>query len=169
MRVALTSGRCGWKVTSTWATPWCGQGARRDGRADRDGDDCITLRRKLDDIAEEAGFTPTGPSRMLLNRLAIEELEAWFLGDIPAVVATYPRVPLSVGNKQAFRNPDKISGGTWEAFWRLLKDHGYHKVGLPKTLAAAAIAENMDVEKNESRSFQVFRDGLRRFVETEVM
>lgn len=36
-----------------------------------------------------------------------------------------------------------------------------HKGGLPKTSAALEIADFMDVERNTSRSFQVFRDGLR--------
>jgi Domain of unknown function (DUF4276) len=135
---------------------------------DQENDDCAMLRRKLDTIAADAGFRSSGTGRNVLNRLAIEELEAWFIGDMTALNGAYPRVPASSGAKKAFRNPDSVRG-TWEALERLLKSHGYHKGGLPKTIAASTIANHMNVEKNESRSFQMFRDGLRRFVETEVI
>jgi hypothetical protein len=135
---------------------------------DRDTDDCVTLRNKLDNIAADAGFRSSGTDRRVLNRLAIEELEAWFIGDMTALSNTYPRVPASSGAKKAFRDPD-AAHGTWEALEHLLKRHGYHKGGLPKTIVTAAITRHMNVEKNESRSFQVFRDGLRRFVEIEVI
>lgn len=39
--------------------------------------------------------------------------------------------------------------------------------GLNQLEAASAIAKHMDVESNRSRSFQVFRDGLRRLVSEE--
>jgi hypothetical protein len=135
---------------------------------DRDNDNCVELRQNLDRIASDAGFHSRGTGRSVLNRIAIEELEAWFIGDVPALAAAYPRVPMSTGAKRFFRDPDAI-WGTWEALEHLLQKHGYHKGGLRKAAAAAAIAEHMNVEKNESRSFQVFRDGLRGFVETEVI
>jgi len=40
----------------------------------------------------------------------------------------------------------------------------YFPGGLRKSSAAEQIASQMDVENNRSRSFQVFRDGLRRLV-----
>ena len=131
---------------------------------DRDADDCRKLRAKLDTIAVEAGLTPTGPGRSVLNRIAVEELEAWFFGDPAAVTAAFPRVPSTVGGRRQFRDPDAIAGGTAEALEKLLNDHGYHRAGLVKTEAAIEIADHMDVERNTSRSFQVFRDGLRTFV-----
>ncbi|MDQ2706869.1 MAG: DUF4276 family protein [Actinomycetota bacterium] len=133
---------------------------------DRDREDCIQLRQQLDETAVQAGFAVAGPRRTVLNRIAIEELEAWFLGDIDALKCAYPRFPASTAAKKAFRDPDAIDG-TWEALETLLQRHGYHKSGLPKTSAAAEIAEYMDVEKNGSRSFRVFRDGVRRLIEIE--
>lgn len=132
---------------------------------DRDEDDCVALRRLLDSMADHAGFTPVGPGRSLVNRIAVEELEAWLLGDIEAVAAAFPRIPLSTAAKSAFRDPDAIRGGTAEAFERLLKRHGYHRGGLAKVDAARAVAPYMNVESNRSRSFQVFRDGVRQFAE----
>ncbi|MDT7804581.1 MAG: hypothetical protein QOI78_8014 [Actinomycetota bacterium] len=135
---------------------------------DRDDDDCVQLKQKLDDIAAAAGLRTGsgGPARnaIVLNRIVVEELEAWFLGDVPAIGRAYPRVPASLGAQSKFRDPDAIRGGTWETFERVLQKHGYHPGRLRKLAAAADIAPHMDIENNRSKSFQVFRDGLRRLV-----
>jgi hypothetical protein len=89
---------------------------------------------------------------------------AWFFGDIPALRRAYPRLPASVGEKVRFRDPDAVAGGTWESLERLLQSKKYFPGGLRKSSAAEQIASQMDVENNRSRSFQVFRDGLRRLV-----
>ncbi|MGH3822708.1 MAG: DUF4276 family protein [Pseudonocardiaceae bacterium] len=94
----------------------------------------------------------------------MEELEAWFFGDVPALCAAYPRVPVSLGQQAKYRNPYAISGGTWEALERVLQKYRYDQGGLAKTVAANEIAQHMNVEVNRSRSFQVFRDGVRRLV-----
>lgn len=133
-------------------------------RGKPDDDDCEQLREQLDAVATRAGFVPRGPTRGILNRIAVEELEAWFFGDFGAVSAAYPRVPVTAAAKSAFRVPDAIRGGTAEAFERLLQQHGYHKGGLAKVDAARAVSVHMDVENNQSRSFQVFRDGLRELL-----
>lgn len=130
---------------------------------DRDDEDCLQLRRRLDAMAEAAGLQATGDGRVVLNRIAVEELEAWFFGDPAAISAAYPKVPATISTRRGFRDPDAIAGGTWESLERLLKAHGYFKAGLAKTTAALEIADHMDVERNTSRSFQVFRDGLRSF------
>ena len=131
---------------------------------DRDNDDCRELRQRLDDMARTAGLSCTGPDRAVLNRVACEELEAWFLGDFAAISSAYPRVPASAARRRAYRDPDAITGGTAESLERLLQSHGYHRAGLPKTEVAVEIADFMNVEQNLSRSFQVFRDGLRELV-----
>ena len=86
---------------------------------DRDRDACLKLKTKLERIATDAGLaTRTSPSRtnkvQVLNRIAIEELEAWFFGDVEAIAAAYPGVPRTLAEKRGFRNPDAIRG-TWEA------------------------------------------------------
>lgn len=136
---------------------------------DQDGDDCHDLKGRLVDCAVDSGMSccsvlsrTTGG---VLNRIAIEELEAWFFGDVAALVAAYPGVPASLGSRRRFRDPDGVSGGTWEALERVLMDAGHHRGGLVKSRAAADIAAHMDVENNRSRSFQVFRDGVRFLVQ----
>lgn len=131
---------------------------------DRDDDDCAELKRRLEDAAATSGLrtrSRTGDDPYaVVNRLAIEELEAWFFGDWEAVRAAYPRVPATLPHRAPYRDPDAIRGGTWEAFERVLQRAGYFKTGLRKIEAARAIARQMVHERNRSRSFQVLRDTL---------
>ena len=134
---------------------------------DRDSDNCLQLKDRLQRIATESGLATTeGSTRhvTILNRIVIRELESWFLGDVSALRSVYPRVPASLGEREGFRDPDAISGSAARALERVLGEHGYHPAGLQKVQAAQAIAPHMDVESNRSKSFQVFRDGLRRLV-----
>ena len=132
---------------------------------DADDEDCRGLKAQLDNIAYRSNFitkstTTDSPNFQVLNRLAIEELEAWFFGDVEALHTTYPRISLNLGNKAKYRDPDAITGGTWEALERELKRVGYYSGGLSKISAAREISLHMDPERNRSHSFRVFRQGL---------
>ncbi len=138
---------------------------------DLDSANCVDSKNQLEEIASNAGFitkSAAGQGRrfQVLNRLAIEELEAWFFGDVPALVAAYPRIPTNLGNRSGYRDPDAIRGGTCEALSRVLKANGYHRGGLPKVAAARNISLHMDPLCNRSKSFQVFRDGLLEIMNT---
>ena len=132
---------------------------------DRDDDDCQELKRRLEQTAADAGLrTRTSPGRggcQVVNRLAIEELEAWYFGDWQAVRAAYPKAPETIPQKAKFRDPDAITGGTWEAFERVLQRAGYFRSGLRKIEAARSVSQHWNAERNNSRSFQVLRDVLR--------
>jgi hypothetical protein len=135
---------------------------------DRDDDNCKELKAKLETVADSAGLRTKSKSKrepfQVLNRLAIEELEAWYFGDWRAVRAAFPRVDAAIVSKAKYRNPDAIPGGTWETFERVLKQAGYFKNGLQKIKAAQSIAEHMVPARNESRSFQVLREALQDMV-----
>ena len=131
---------------------------------DRDDDDCHGLKERLDRMAAVAGLLTRSragnrPWRVV-NRIAIEELEAWYFGDPDAVCTAYPRVPRTFTNRTPYRQPDAIAGGTWEAFERLLKDHGYFNNGMPKTQVARDIAMLVVPERNTSPSFQTFYNAI---------
>lgn len=135
---------------------------------DRD-DDCLALKAEMEQMAAAAGLptataAPASRRVHVLNRIAVEELEAWFFGDVPALCAAYPRVPVSLGQQAKYRDPDAVLGGTWEALEHVLQAGGYHRGGLAKVAAATEIAQHMNVDVNCSRSFQVFRDGVRQLV-----
>jgi hypothetical protein len=131
---------------------------------DRDDDQCNELKRQLDEMAQDAGLRTRSqdgrPTYQVVNRLAIEELEAWFFGDWHAVRAAYPRVNPNIPTKSGYRDPDAVLGGTWEALERVLQRAGYFRTGLRKIEAARAIAENMLPSRNRSKSFQKVRDAL---------
>jgi len=131
---------------------------------DRDDDDCKKLKRRLEAMAAKAGLAtksnPTKKRFAVVNRLAIEELEAWYFGDWEAVQKAYPKINATIPLQASYRLPDAIKGGTWEAFERVMKAAGYFKTGLRKIEAARAVAANMDPNRNTSRSFQVLRDAL---------
>lgn len=133
---------------------------------DRDQEDCHDLKAVLEAHMSRAGLTTlrsgrAGQKARACTRIVCEELEAWFLGDVPALRAAYPRIPATLENQQRFRDPDAIRGGTAEALEHLLAVHGYGAT-LAKIATARAVAPHMNIEANRSASFRAFRDGIRR-------
>jgi len=132
---------------------------------DRDDDDCRDLKRRLDAMAIDAGLptrsAPCSERYSVVNRLAIEELEAWYFGDWPAVCSAYPRVRNTIPAQAKYRRPDEIVGGTWESFERVLKQAGYFKTGLRKIEAARSVGSHMIPDRNTSPSFQALHLALR--------
>ena len=100
---------------------------------------------------------------------AVEEGEAWFLGNRVAITSAYPGAKPGV---LAAYVQDSICG-TWEvladAVYRggaaALSAKGWQAVGAEKSKWAEAIAPLMDVDSNESPSFQYFRGKLLELVE----
>lgn len=131
---------------------------------DRDDDDCLELKQQLEAIAASAGLhsrsQSPGTEWQLVNRIAIEELEAWYFADWGAVRSAYPRVSNDIPRQQRFRDPDSITGGTWEAFERVLQRYGYFKTGLRKLEAARAVAAHIVPEHSRSRSFVQFHGAV---------
>lgn len=128
---------------------------------DRDDDDCQLLKQTLEEMAERAGLlskTRAGDGNrfQIANRIAVEESEAWFFGDWAAVQAAYPRVPSTIPQKAAYREPDAILGGTWESLERILKRSGYFRTGLRKLECARSVAAQMQPGRNTSPSFRAF-------------
>ena len=127
--------------------------------------DCHSLKDELEDFSRAASLVSKSEATssgafQIVNRLAIRELEAWFFGDVEALVEAYPRVPRTLGEKARYRDPDAIPH-TWEALERVLGRAGYYAGGMPKIEVARRVALHMDPNRNRSRSFQVFRDTFR--------
>ncbi len=127
---------------------------------DLDDKDCLVFKQEALDILNDCNPQPT-----TLIRIAIEEGEAWLLGDRNALKAAYPRAKERVLNTYV---QDSICG-TWEKLADAvypggslkLKQLGWPHTGQAKCEWAKNIAPHLDVENNQSRSFQVFRDGIR--------
>lgn len=126
---------------------------------DRDDEDCLILKRQMEDAAHRANLATRtqsgGKTWQVANRIAIEELEAWYFGDWDAVREAYPRVKKNLSSKKGFRNPDAIRN-TWESFEKILRQDGYFKGGLAKIEAAREIGTHICPERNTSHSFGVF-------------
>ena len=97
--------------------------------------------------------------------IAIEEGEAWFLGDLSAIKTAYPKAKNSILNR--YKN-DSICD-TWELLAeaifvggssKLIKT-GWQAVGRKKSEWAERITPNMDIDNNRSPSFCYFRDKIR--------
>ena len=97
--------------------------------------------------------------------IAIEEGEAWLLGDLPAIKLAYPNARDNVLNRY---DNDSICG-TWElladAVFRgganRLRNEGWRSVGREKSAWVGLIAPHMNVETNTSPSFCYFRQKIR--------
>ena len=139
---------------------------------DEDRKNCHDLKAFLEKAAHDAGFvtkSSAAPNEnfQVVNRIAIEELEAWFFGDIEALHAAYPKIPKNLQAKARFRNPDAIKGGTYEALRDLLIEKKYFTGWIPKTTVAQRISQHMEPSRNRSKSFQMFVEGLRACVGEE--
>jgi hypothetical protein len=130
---------------------------------DEDREDCIARKRALTSMARAAGLKVKASKGafQLMVRIAVEELEAWWFGDVAALCAAYPGVPATLANQTKYRDPDAIKGGTWEALERELQKAGHFSAGFSKRLAARTLAPLVDPARNTSKSFQVFRDEMR--------
>jgi len=101
---------------------------------------------------------------------AIEEGEAWLLGDLDAVKRAYPRAKDSVLSRYV---NDSICG-TWETLAdavypggsTALKESGWQNVGAEKSRWAEAIAPLVDAESNRSPSFCYFRAKIRELIKS---
>lgn len=127
---------------------------------DLDDKDCLVFKQEMLNILNACNPQPT-----TLFRIAIEEGEAWLLGDRNAVITAYPGVKEQV---LITYMQDSICG-TWEKLADAVFPGGSQKLiklGWPHTGQAKCewannIAPHLDIETNQSRSFQVFRDGIR--------
>lgn len=127
---------------------------------DLDDKDCLVFKQEMLDLLDNCNPRPA-----TLFRIAIEEGEAWFLGDCNAIKTAYPHAKDQILNTY---EQDSICG-TWEKLAdavypggsQELKRLGWPHTGQAKCKWAENIAPHLDVEINQSKSFQVFREGIR--------
>ena len=128
---------------------------------DTDSRDCSEFLAALKDVARACNA-----EAITMFRLAIEEIEAWYLGDPKAVFAAYPAAKKRV--YEAYIQ-DSICG-TWECLAdivepggsRAIRSTGRSAPGDVKHKWAKDIGTRMEPDRNRSPSFRKLRDGLRR-------
>ncbi len=124
---------------------------------DNDDRDTALFRSQLEQVVTE--------NRITIDHvfcIAVEEVEAWLLGDKEALLRAYPRAKLQV---LQFYTQDSICG-TWElladvvyfgGLKKLRRDlPSYREVGKIKAEWAKNIGIHMDLNHNESPSFAYF-------------
>ena len=116
---------------------------------DADGDDCVALTREIVRAIDQFA-----PRLLVAVRIAIEETEAFYLGDQHALRAAFPDSDLELVRNY---EPDSICG-TWELFGRVIGDSGGNKVAW-----AEAMGRRLTVvpARNRSPSFRALCRALR--------
>ncbi len=134
-----------------WNTPDCGFVVLRD----KDRGDCELIRQDLINKCRDAGKPDT------LVRIAVHELESWYLGDLRAVEAGLDITNLSrlQGNVK-YRNPDRLANPAEEM--EKITDFKYQKVS-----GSRAIGPHLSLEQNRSHSFNKFIAGIERIIEAD--
>lgn len=130
---------------------------------DTDRRDCKEFLKELKAVARRCQ-----PAPRTLFRLAIEELEAWYLGDRAGLMQAYPRARREVLDRYV---QDSVCN-TWELLAdavrvggaAAIKKAGWPLPGQIKHEWAEKIGPFMRTDQNASPSFGKFRDGLLRLV-----
>lgn len=118
---------------------------------DQDTQDCIKLKQHLLTLCE-------GTGKKVLVRIACQEMESWYLGDVRALAAAYNKPKLSqISAQKKYRIPDDIPSPK-EELYKLLPEH-------QQIEGAKRVAPYMDIENNSSVSFKQFVSGVRRFAQ----
>ncbi|MBL8024918.1 MAG: hypothetical protein JNL74_00825 [Fibrobacteres bacterium] len=95
---------------------------------------------------------------------AIEEGEAWFLGDINAIEKAYPdydgKIISSYVNDSICDTWELLADAIYPGGARKLKEMGWQTIGAEKSIWAEKIAPHMSLDKNKSPSFCYFRNKL---------
>jgi hypothetical protein len=131
-----------------WRLPGCKFVILRD----KDSGDCVVIRQGLVEKCRAANK----PNALV--RIAIHELESWYLGDLAAVEAG-----LGVRNlarkqgSRKFREPDTLGNPTQEL--RRLTTDRYQKVS-----GSRAIGIHLSIKNNRSQSFRKFISGVKNIV-----
>lgn len=124
---------------------------------DNDDEDCVNLRKELDNLCSSLNL-----SVKVFFCIAIEEMEAWLLGDKQALYKAYPSAKQQVVNNYI---QDGIIG-TWECLANAVYNGGlmklkreatsYYEIGKEKCTWAREISVHMDIRNNFSPSFNYF-------------
>lgn len=106
------------------------------------------------------------PSPNTYYCIAIEEGEAWLLGDLAAVKIAYPtakdKILSSYTNDSICGTWEKLADAVLAGGAERLSKLGWRAVGQAKATWANSISIHMDVDNNLSPSFCYFRDKLRQ-------
>lgn len=97
--------------------------------------------------------------------IAVEEGEAWLLGDIPAIQRAYPnakaRVLYNYVNDSICNTWECLADAVYRGGAKALASRGYQAIGLEKSRWAQHICPYMDISNNKSPSFNYLKNKLK--------
>ena len=114
---------------------------------DQDENDCH-------DVKEEVAAQVAKTGKVALIRIVCRELESWYYGDLQAVSEAYGGDYTGYAAKRGYRNPDSIHN-VKKRFYVMVPGH-------QQVSGARRIAPYMEIERNKSRSFHAFVDGVKK-------
>lgn len=101
--------------------------------------------------------------------IAIEEGEAWYLGDLSAIKSAFPGakddVLSSYINDSICGTWEKLADAVYPGGAKCLSEKGWRAVGAEKSKWAEKIPPYMDINNNNSQSFCFFRKTVRDLAE----
>jgi len=126
---------------------------------DLDDRDCARFKQELLHLLARCR-----PKPRVLFRFAIEEMEAWLIGDRRAILKEFPRAKVHVLDSYL---QDSVCG-TWEILADAvfpggspaLKAEGWPRIGQEKCKWASQVGRHVNVESNLSPSLGAFRSGV---------
>lgn len=117
---------------------------------DLDNEDCLDLKKRMTEL-----LTYCDPSPTVLFRIAIEETEAFYLGDLTAIKKAFPKAKTNKANSYV---QDSICG-TWELFRDIIGEESENKVRWAKQIGPHL---GIECKTNRSASFRHFCKALLR-------
>lgn len=103
--------------------------------------------------------------------IAIEEGEAWFLGDIAAIKQVYPQAKNAVFatyvNDSICGTWEKLADAVYKGGSVALDKQGWKAVGAEKSIWAEKISPHMNIDENKSPSFNYFVRKIREITSNE--
>jgi len=131
-----------------WQLPGCKFVILRD----KDSGDCVVIRQRLVEKCRAARKPDA------LVRIAVHELESWYIGDLAAVEAGLGLHNLAgKQDSRKLREPDSLAN-PYQELRRLTADR-YQKIS-----GSRAIGIHLSIENNRSYSFRKFISGVKNIV-----
>jgi Domain of unknown function (DUF4276) len=125
---------------------------------DADDMQCETLKADLIELYRKLRFRPS----CALFRIAVEEIESWFIADPDAIQQAYPKA------KTALLNGIKLDSviGAWELLARALGRKPEDCSSADKHEWATKIAPHLDLDNPKSPSLRAFVNGIDKLLGT---
>jgi hypothetical protein len=115
---------------------------------DADNDDAEDLAAQISKVAGKVA-----PGLSVIVRVAVEETEAFYLGDLKALRDAFPTADMTLARSY---KPDSICG-TWELFGKVVNDGGGNKVAWAEAMGPVVTTR---AEESRSSSFKKLVRGL---------